>query len=252
MLSAWVPGTGSPTAAAGFVVNPMDRTDVLAFYNTIYTASENYSANIGWTGNVAGGVAGTTSAAFKEDVRRRINFYRALPGLPADIILDAIKSAKDQEAALMSARNGQLSHEPKPEEGWIFYTANAAEAAANSNLALGNYGPGAVDAYIRDDGANNTLVGHRRWINYSQAQVMGTGDVPAQNPYKSSNALWVIGDFKSTPPPEVRRLAEPWLRARQPGPGPLVAVLSGCGFLRSDGDHDAGREQRAGTGHLVR
>lgn len=198
--SAWAPGTGSPTAAAGFVVDPMDRTDVLAFYNTVYTASENYASNMAWTGNIAGGVAGTTSAAFKEDVRRRINFYRALSALPADITLDATKSAKVQQAALMFARNGQLSHTPP--SNWTFYTADAAEAAGKSNIAWGNYGPGAVNAYMRDDGANNEIVGHRRWIHYSQAQSMGTGDVPAQSPYNSSNALWVIGDFKAAPAPQ--------------------------------------------------
>jgi hypothetical protein len=199
-VSAWTPGTGSPTAAAGFVIDPLDRTDVLAFYNTVYTASENYAANMAWTGNVAGGVPGTTSAAFKEDVRRRINFYRALCGLSADITLDATKSAKDQEAALMFARNNALAH--KPPSSWIFYTANAYEAANYSNIALGNYGPGAVDAYMRDDGDKNEIVGHRRWINYSRAQEMGTGDVPAQGSYYSSNALWVIGNPKPAPTPK--------------------------------------------------
>ncbi len=199
VLSAWTPGTSNPTAAAGFVVDPLDRTEVLAFYNTVYQASENYASKIAWTGSVATGVVGTTSAAFKEDVRRRINFYRALCGLPGDITLDATKCSKDQEAALMFARNNSLSHTPP--SSWLSYTANASEAARNSNIALGNYGPGAVDAYMRDDGGGNHLVGHRRWINYSWAQSMGTGDVPAQNSYNSANSLWVIGDFKAPPTP---------------------------------------------------
>ena len=152
-----------------------------------------------WTGSVSGGVAGATSAAFKEDVRRRINFYRALSTLPADITFDATKSAKDQEAALMFARNGQLSHTPP--SNWTYYTANAAEAAGASNIALGTYGPG-LDAYMRDDGSNNIIVGHRRWLHYSQAHFMATGDVPAQSPYNSSNAIWVIGDFKAAPTPK--------------------------------------------------
>ena len=50
-LWAWTPGTGSPTAAAGFVVDPTNRTDVLAFYQTVYTASENYAAT--WHGREA-------------------------------------------------------------------------------------------------------------------------------------------------------------------------------------------------------
>jgi hypothetical protein len=199
-LWAWTPGTGSPTAAAGFVVDPTNRTDVLAFYQTVYAASENYAANMAWTGSVAGGVAGTTCPAFKEDVRRRINFYRALSGLPADIIFDATKSAKDQEAALMFARNDDLDHYPPT--GWIHYTANAAEAAGASNIALGTYGPGSVDAYMRDDGSNNIIVGHRRWLHYSRAKVMATGDVPAEGAYNRANAIWVIGDFKAAPAPQ--------------------------------------------------
>jgi len=38
--SAWTPGTGSPNAVQGFIVDSSDRTDILAFYNTIYPASE--------------------------------------------------------------------------------------------------------------------------------------------------------------------------------------------------------------------
>lgn len=199
-LCAWTPGTGNPTAAEGFVVDPMNRTDVLAFYQTIHTASENYPATMAWTGSVAGGVAGTTSAAFKEDVRRRINFYRALSGLPADITFDTTKCAKDQEAALMFARNGALSHTPPT--NWVYYTQNAYDAANASNIALGTYGPGSVDAYMRDDGANNIIVGHRRWLHYSRARVMATGDVPADGGYNPANAIWVIGDFKAAPAPK--------------------------------------------------
>ena len=77
-------------------------------------------------------MAGTTSATFKDDVRRRINFYRALVALPADITFDATKSGKCQEAALMMARNGQLSHTPPP--NWLYYTADGAAAAAALNL----------------------------------------------------------------------------------------------------------------------
>jgi hypothetical protein len=195
---AWTPGTSSPTAAAGFVIDPADRMDVLSFYNTIYRASENYASRISWTGSVANGLAGNTSAAFKEDVRRRVNFYRSLSGLPADITFNTTKNSKAQEAALMFARNGRISHYPEASEGWLLLTTNAAEAAADSNIALGTYGPGSVDAYMRDDGSNNYLVGHRRWLQYPLAQTMATGDVPSENTYFSANALWVIGDFKSS------------------------------------------------------
>lgn len=195
--ATWIPGTANPSVTNGFVVNTSSRGEVLSFYNCTYTASEDYAAKMAWTGDTATGVAGTTSSGFKNDVRRRINFYRALSGLPADITLDSTKSAKDQEAALMMSANTNLSHTPP--SSWTYYTANGAEAAGNSNLALGTYGPEAVDGYMRDDGANNTRVGHRRWLTYLLANEMATGDVPNQLPsYYAANALWVIGNFKAS------------------------------------------------------
>jgi hypothetical protein len=195
---AWSPGTASPSAVQGFVVDASIRTDVLSFYNTIYPASEGYAQNMAWTGNVTSGSPGTTSAAFKDDVRRRINFYRALVGLPADIVFNATKSSKCQEAALMMSANDQLSHYPPA--SWTFYTANGAEAAGNSNLGLGSYGAGVVDGYITDSGSNNNPVGHRRWLLYSLANEMGTGDIPQTETKRSANAIWVVGNFKASGP----------------------------------------------------
>ncbi len=193
----YTPGVGSPGAVSGFVVNAQDRRDVLVFYNVAYNASENFAANMAWTGSVTSGVPGTTSAVFKDDVRRRVNFFRALGGLPGDIVFDATESAKCQEAALMFSANQALNHFPP--NTWTLWTANGYEAAGNSNLALGNYGTAAVNAYMRDDGGGNQIVGHRRWIMYTRAQEMGTGDVPVNGTNPSANALWVIDNFKPAP-----------------------------------------------------
>lgn len=197
---AWLPGTGSPDAVSGFVVDSTSRIDVLACYHTVYTASQNYAANMSWTGNVASGLAGTTAAAFKDDVRRRINFYRALASLPADIVFDATKAGKCQEAALVFSANNDLSHDL--DGTWAFYTPAAGEAAANSNIALGAYGPPAIDGFMRDSGAGNAAVGHRRWFLYSRAQQMATGDIPPNGSYNSANAVWVLTDFKPAPAPQ--------------------------------------------------
>ena len=194
--ATWTPGTSDPTVFNGFVVNTASRGEVLSFYNCVYTASQTYPADMAWTGNFSTGVSGTTSAAFKTDVQRRINFYRALVGLPADIVMNDTKSAKDQDAALMFSANNAISHFPPAT--WTYYTANGYEAAGNSNIAIGTFGPGSVDAYMRDDGANNFEVGHRRWLTYLLASEMGTGDVPLQAPNNSANAIWVIGNFKAS------------------------------------------------------
>jgi hypothetical protein len=80
LAHAWQPGSGHPGAADGFAVDTTDRRDVLAFHHAVYGASQQYAANLNWTGNISTGNAGTTSGVFKEDVRRRINYYRALGG----------------------------------------------------------------------------------------------------------------------------------------------------------------------------
>lgn len=196
LAHAWTPGVSNPTAASNFSVNRYDKRDVLAFYQVVYKASNNFVANLAWTGNITTGQPGTTSSAFKNDVLRRVNFYRALSGLPADVVLNDAKSAKCQEAALMFARNDSIQHDPP--SNWTFYTPNAAEAASNSSIGLGTYGPSIIDGYVRDDGAQNTPVGHRRWLLYSRCKEIGTGDVPPVGNFQAANSTWMLGDFKSS------------------------------------------------------
>lgn len=194
----WTPGTAEPAAVAGFEVDTSDRTDVLAFFHTIYGASEGYAERVQWTGDVAAGEAGTTSETFKDDVLRRINFYRALAHLPASIAFDPDKNSGCQSAALMMSANRSISHNPPT--SWIYYSVAGAQAAGHSNLALGVYGPDAIDAYMVDAGTSNRPVGHRRWLLYSRARAMGTGDIPRSGTYPAANCNWVIGDFEPAGP----------------------------------------------------
>lgn len=175
-------------AASGFSVNTANREDVRTFYKTIYLASDGVPS--GWNGNVGKGLAGDTSADFKQAIQRRINWFRAMAGVPANITLNPTYSQKAQQAALMMSANNALSHTPP--NTWLFYTAAGAEAAGSSNLYLGRNGPSAITGYIDDPGANNGPVGHRRWILYPQTQLMGTGDVDGDSKYRRSNALWVF------------------------------------------------------------
>jgi hypothetical protein len=172
-------------------VNNASREEVRQFYRTIFNASENVP--IAWTGSYATGDAGSTSSAFKEATRLRINFYRALAGVPADVTFNATYSAQAQHAALLMSVNNELSHTPPT--NWIGYNAIAAAAALNSNLALGQAGPDAITGYVADAGDNNAVVGHRRWLFYPQTLQMGTGDVPgiaASQTRRAANAVWVI------------------------------------------------------------
>jgi hypothetical protein len=104
----------------------------------------------------------------------------------------------------MMMANQQLSHAPPA--SWLFYTAAGADAASKSNLCFGSLSdPGCVQLYVLDFGANNSAVGHRRWLLYPQTTVMGTGDVPGSGPYQMANALWVIDNATyASPRPTTR------------------------------------------------
>lgn len=186
-------------------VSPSSRVDVVAFYNTAYKASIGVPPN--WNGSVSACLAGTTSQAYIDATLQRINYYRAMVGLPGDVISDPTWNAKAQQAALMMAAQNRLSHSPDPT--WVCYTDAGKEAAGSSNLSLGADAANAIDLYIDDPGAGNTPVGHRRWILYPPLKVVGVGNIPAGSTW-GANALWVIGgvaprptapEFVAWPPP---------------------------------------------------
>jgi hypothetical protein len=181
-------------------VNTAVREEVRQFYRAVYSASQ--AVPMGWSGNYETGAPGTTSSLFKEATRLRINFYRALVGVPADITFDATYNIMAQRAALLMSVNDTLSH--SPDSTWKGYTPEGALAAGKSNLALGSAGPDAIDGYMADAGRSNSAVGHRRWLYYPQTLIMGTGDVPGSNTLDPANAIWVIDGRFNTPRPTTR------------------------------------------------
>jgi YD repeat-containing protein len=190
---------GGPLALndGGFSVDTASREEVRLFYSTVYTSTSGVPT--GWLGNVAGCVAGDTSAEHKSAVLRRLNWYRAMAGVPASVTFDATLNAKAQQAALWMAANNTLDHTPP--SGTPCYNATVAEAAGISNLAYGSTGVGSVTSYIEDAGDNNPAVGHRRWLLYPQTQVMGTGDIGAA-PF--TNVIWVQDSNLFGPRPATR------------------------------------------------
>ena len=82
---AWSPGVGSESATSGFTVDTQSRNDVISFWNSVYSESEGYENRLAWTGSIDNNEPGSTSAAFKNDVERRINYYRAMAGMDASI-----------------------------------------------------------------------------------------------------------------------------------------------------------------------
>ncbi|HNQ87290.1 MAG TPA: CAP domain-containing protein [Verrucomicrobiota bacterium] len=226
------PRVALASADPGFVVQPASREASRNFFNAVYGAGSD--AESGWNGSVAGCQPGTTSPEFREAVRRRVNFYRAMAGVPAAIAFDADYELRTQRAALMMSANGTLEHYPP--SNWSCYDDGGAEAARNSNLALGSYGVSAIDGYVEDYGDDNAAVGHRRWLFYPQTRAMGTGDVPGRGGYMPANVLWIFDGRYGTARPATR---EPFVAWPPPGFVPYPIVYPRWSFTYPAADFSA-------------
>ncbi|MEN9677232.1 MAG: hypothetical protein RIS76_3128 [Verrucomicrobiota bacterium] len=197
---------GLGSASADLAVNTASREESRVFFNAVYLSSENQLSH--WTGDIPTGNAGTNSPEFLESLLVRINYFRAMAGVPGNVILDDVLSRKAQQAALMMSAARQLSHFPTPD--WPVYTQEGAEAAAHGNIALSFSGVSAVDGYMSDFGANNAAVGHRRWLLYPQTRRMGIGSVDSDDTFPAANAIWVHDPAPSPTRPTVRDLFVAW------------------------------------------
>ena len=225
------PRTLSKTGNFG-TINLGNRQLSRAFYNIVFNASA--GTPIQWTGDTDSCNFGTTSEAFKAAVRTRINYFRAMAGVPDNIAFDASYSAKSQEAALMMSRNDDINHNPP--NTWSCYTADGALAAQKSNLSYGSNGWDAVFGQMKDNGGNNTAAGHRRWILYPQTQYMGSGDVDTDGSYRKTNSLWIMDSNIWGPRPATRENFVAW---PPPGYVPYTVVFPRWSFSYPNADFSA-------------
>jgi uncharacterized protein YkwD len=173
-------------------VDTWNRNAVAAHFAGLYTPS--LAVAMQWSGSVASCTAGTTSQAYIDATLDMINFFRGMVGLP-DAANATSYNQGAQEAALIMSANGALSHSPP--SSWSCWTSTGASAAGSSNLALGNAGPNAMIAYIRDNGSNNQPAGHRRWILCPRLNEFGTGSVGETT--TPANALYVFTGYDPRP-----------------------------------------------------
>jgi len=219
----------TPQADGGaLTVSPASREESRTFYLSYYQNAPTPAIN--WTGDRAGCVAGSTALAFRDAVALRINYFRAMAGVPGQIAFADTYNAKAQQAALMMSVNETLNHTPPAT--WSCYTADGAQAAGSSNLALGTYGWNAITGYMKDPGTSNGAAGHRRWVLYPQTQTMGTGDIPSDGGW-AANALWVFDAHMWDPRPATR---EPYVAWPPPGFVPYQVVFPRWSFSYDDAD----------------
>lgn len=190
---SWGTG-GDPPPVVDPSLDPFDRASVARAYNEMFVPL--LAVEPGWSGDINTCDPGTLRAEYHDAVVARVNFFRALVQLPG-VELDPLQSEKCQAAAVMFSAQGDISHTPP--NNWACWTAEGAEAAGSSNIGLGRAGVDGVNGFIDDGGANNTAVGHRRWLLYPPLVRIGSGAVPAGPGHWSSNLIWVIGNAGDRP-----------------------------------------------------
>lgn len=190
----------TPTMA-GSVVEPWidtaNRDAVAVAFANEYSHN---SPGMDWSGNYETCNPGDSSHRLAKATVRRVNFYRAMAGVPAGVTLNDDYSAKAQHAALAMSASGRLSH--TPDQSFDCLSEDGSVAAANSNLYLGRTGPEAIDGYIEDPGERNRDVGHRNTILHPPTTEIGVGHVAGSDTAYPANALWVFDDdvFADNPP----------------------------------------------------
>ena len=77
------------------------REQVREFYNAVYASSAGVPINS--TAVTSNCVPGTNSPLFASVTLQRINWFRAMAGMPAAVTFDAGESTEDQAAALITS-----------------------------------------------------------------------------------------------------------------------------------------------------
>ncbi|MEO1010466.1 MAG: CAP domain-containing protein [Bacteroidota bacterium] len=159
-------------------------------YNDLYLESAVTDDMTPWTGSATSCNPGTVPQATRDKILMRLDYFRKAVGLHNEILENGIKNDKAQRAALMMHANSTLDHSPP--NTWKCFSQEGKEGASNSLLTM-IHNERAIDSYMRDHGASNGPVGHRRWLLWPRLQEIGIGNT------SRTNAIWVLGNAGAVP-----------------------------------------------------
>ena len=195
-------GSAAAPEGRGTGFSPTTQLAAWQLYQDLYVTD--VDAQLPVTTNPASCSSPGTTLAFRQGVLDRINYFRAMAGVPDDITLNADFNALAQRVSLMMAANQSISHTPP--SSWACYTPQGGAAANKSNLWLSRYGAAAITGWIEDPGNGNEPAGHRRWVLHPPTRSMGVGSIrgPANQPFRTASALYVMDGHIFDPVPRPR------------------------------------------------
>jgi hypothetical protein len=218
---------GQPVTG-GFAVNTGSREETRQFYNGLYPVSDNVPQ--GSTADASSCTPGHNTNPFVQAELIRLNWFRAMAGVPAAVRLNPIDNWGSQQMAIIQSANNVLDHHPT--NTYTCYNTFAA-SYAGGDQALGADGAAATTLFIWDYGANNDEVGHRRWLLYPQEQVMGFGDVPGAGTHAAANLTFVFDPANAATRPATR---QPYVAWPPEGFVPYQVVFPYWSFALSNAD----------------
>lgn len=181
----------------------MEKDEMLDMYNNMYRATALDS--MPWSGSLQTCDPGELNPLVFKKVETRINFFRYCNNLPP-IKIDVALNWTAQQAALLTASNKTISHDPPA--NFRCYSDSAAEACKRSLLAMTDYryykASAFITGFIYDYGEYNYYVPHRRWLLYSRLQGIGYGAT------STSEAISPRNDHDTTPGKLPDFIAYPW------------------------------------------
>ena len=226
----WTAALG-PAVAQEAPVPPIDTTSrqaVVDAYRSYYLAS--MGTQLVWTGGSYKPTApGTINEQWRIEALRRLNWYRAMAGLPGNVVFAADLNAKCQAGALMvSAGRDYPGYDSIPTT-WPCYTPEGADGCRASNLLVGatsNTFYSVQDGFINEA---DFAVGHRWWFLRPGFAHSGVGAVPnsADFTVPGGLAVWVTS-AGSTPAPA------PWVAWPPPGYFPVDPFRPGTNFRENN------------------
>ena len=196
-------------------------------YENYYHASSTQTSDVPWVGSEPDCDPGSIPQSTKDKIFQRLSYFRLAAGLNNTISENATKSEKAQHAALMMHANNQLEHFPP--DSWKCFTQDGKDGAGSSLLTMTRNAE-AITSYMRDQGANNGPVGHRRWLLWPRLQEVGIGNT------NQANAIWVLGNPGSPPDDAPEYIAWP-----PKGYVPDLLVFPRWSFSVADADFTSAR-----------